>query len=157
MRSLRSATSPSAMRTYIAPSPSTRASASVRSVRVRRSGSLTRLALLPERRGRGVERAVDAHDVALVDAEPAEPAAERARVRRLHRAEAAIAAAVVARAQCAAAGVGDRPEARRAVRDHHADVAAALALDADAVRRDRRAAAVQERAQDLEQLALVDR
>ena len=32
--------------------------------------SLMRLALLPERLGVGVEGAVDAHDVALVDAEP---------------------------------------------------------------------------------------
>src|SRR5262245_33042640 len=117
MRSLRSATSPSAMRTYMAPSPSTRASASVRSVRVRRSGAFMRLALLPERRGRGVERAVDAHHVSLLDAEPAEPAGERARVRRLHRPKAAVAAAVVARAQRAAARVRDRPEAGRAVRD----------------------------------------
>src|SRR5262245_35746199 len=122
MRSSRAAISPSAMRTYIAPSPSTRASASVRNVRVRRSDPLTRLALLPEGRGRGMERAIDAHDVALLHAEPAEPAAERARVRRLHRPEAAVAAAVVARAQRAAARVRDRPEARRAVRDHHADV-----------------------------------
>ena len=44
---------------------------------------------------------------------------------------------MVARAQRAAAGVRDRAQARSAVRDHHADVAAALALDAHAVRGDR--------------------
>src|SRR3954469_8101222 len=133
MRRRRSATSSPLMRTYIAPSPSTRASASVRSVRVRRRSALTRLALGPERRRRRVEGAVDAHDVGLADPQPPEPVAERAGVRRLHRPEAAVAAAVVARAQRSAAGVRDRPEARRPVRDHHADVAAPLALDADAV------------------------
>ena len=76
---------------------------------------------------------------------------------RLHRPEAAVAAAVVGRAECAAAGVRDRPEAGRAVGDHHADVAARLALEADAVRRDLRPAAVNERSDHLEQLALVDR
>src|SRR4051794_38053408 len=140
MRRRRSATSPSAIRTYIAPSPSTRASASVRIVRVRRGSarSLTRLALLTEGGGRRMERAEDAHDVDVLDAEPLEPASERPGVRRLHRPEAAVAAAVVARAQRAAAGVRDRPEARRAVGHHDAHVAAPLALDADAVRLDRR-------------------
>ena len=82
---------------------------------------------------------------------------QRDRVRRLHRAEAAVAAAVVGRAERAAAGVGDRAEARRAVRDHDADVAAPLALHADARRRDVRPPAVEERRDHLEQLALVDR
>ena len=54
---------------------------------------------------------------------------------RLLRPEAAVAAAVVGRAQRAAPGLGHRPQAGRAVRHHHADVAAPLALDADAVRR----------------------
>ena len=76
---------------------------------------------------------------------------------RLHRPEAAVAAAVVGGAERAAAGVGDRTEAGGAVGDHDADVAAPLALDADAVRGDRRAAVLQEGADHLEQLALVDR
>src|SRR4029079_9127603 len=87
-----------------------------------------------------VEGAEQAHDVALLETQVI---AERAGGRRLHRAEAAEAAAVVARAQRAAARVGDRPEARRPVRDHHADVARALALDAHAVAADRGAARAQ--------------
>jgi hypothetical protein len=43
------------------------------------------------------------------------------------------------------------------VGDHHAHVAAALALHADAVARDRRAALVEVGADDLQQLALVGR
>ena len=46
--------------------------------------------------------------------------------------EAAVAAARVGRADRAAAGLRDRPEARRAVRDHDAGRPAALALHADA-------------------------
>ena len=106
----------------------------------------------------GVEGAVDAHEVALARPRARHPRAQRRGVRRLHRPEAAVAAAVVGRAERAAAGVGDRPEARRAVRDHHADVAAPLALDADAVRAASRGRApVEEGADHLEQLALVDR
>src|SRR5918994_80268 len=55
------------------------------------------------------------------------------------------------------AGVGHGPEARRAVRHHHAHRAAAVALDADAVRADARTAAVEGRGDHLEQLVLVDR
>ena len=50
-----------------------------------------------------------------------------------------------------------RAQARRAVGDHHADVAAALALDADAVAGDLRLALVEVGADDLQQLALVGR
>src|SRR5208337_777498 len=57
-------------------------------------------------------------------------------VRRLHRAEAAIAAAPEGRANRTASGVRHRPEAGHAL-DHHADRAAPLALDANAVRRNR--------------------
>ena len=52
--------------------------------------------------------------------------------------EAAVAAAVVGRAERAASGVGDRAEAGRAVGDGDTDVAAALALHADALDRDPR-------------------
>ena len=71
--------------------------------------------------------------------------------------EAAVAAAVVRRAERAAAGLRHRAEARRAVRDHHADVAARACTRRRRCRRDRGPAAVQERGDHLEQLALVDR
>src|SRR5688572_15110875 len=125
------------MRRNIAPSPSTRASRSVLIVRV----SVTE--------GLGVEGPVDAHEVDLVHPEALQPRVQRLRPRGLHRAEAAVAAAVVGRAQRAAAGVRDRAEAGRAVGDHHADVAGALALDADAVRGDRGTELVEVRADDL--------
>src|SRR4051794_27741210 len=138
MRRCTSSTCPSWMRRNIAPSPSTRASRSVLIVRV----SVTE--------GLDVEGPVHAHEVDLFHPQAREPRVERLRTRGLHRAEAAVAAAVVGRAERAAAGVGDRAQARRAVRDHHADVARALALDADAVRGDRGLALIQERADDLE-------
>src|SRR4051812_317658 len=141
------------MRRNIAPSPSTRASRSVLIVRV----SLMRFTRGAERLGVGVERPVDAYEVHLLHPETGEPRAERLGAWRLHRAEAPVAPAVVGGAQRAAARMGDRPEARRAVGHHHADVAAALALDAHAVRGDGGPAVVQERADDLEQLVLVDR
>src|SRR3954463_6799955 len=119
MRRRTSSTTPSRTRTCSAPSPSTRASA----VATRMRSVI----------GEGVEGAVQAHDVALGKAVRGHPRAERARIRRLHRPEAAEAAAVVARAQRAAARVRDRAEARRAVRDGDADVPGALALDAHAV------------------------
>ena len=52
--------------------------------------------------------------------------------------------------------MSDRPEARRALH-HHADRSALLALDADAVGRDRRLAAGEKRGNHLEELRLVDR
>src|SRR5512133_1612441 len=153
MRSLTSWTRPSRTRTSIAPSPSTRASILVRISR----SAMVRLALGPERRRAGVERAIQAHDVALGQVVTGQPAPERARIGLLHRPETAVAAAVVARAQRTAAGVRHRAQARRAVSDHHADVAAALALDAHAVTGDLGPALVQIGADDLEQLALVGR
>ena len=94
------------------------------------------LGLLPERLGVGVEGAEDARAMSRRAMPSARArAAERSGVRRLHRPEAAVAAAVVGRAERAAAGMGDRAEAGRAVRDHHADIALQLALDADAVMR----------------------
>src|SRR5581483_7215035 len=94
--------------------------------------------LLPERRD--VERGEDAVDVALAHAAIAEERHERAHVRRLLRAEAPEAAAVVRRTESAAPRMGDRPEARRAVRDGDADDAAGFAFGAHARRRDPRTA-----------------
>ncbi len=106
-----------------------------------------------------LKRAEDAHQVAAGATPSARATSARAsaRVRRLLRPEAAVAAAVVGRADRAAAGLRHRPEAGRAVRHHDADVAAQLALDADAVgamfgRRPFRKAL-----DHLEQLVLVDR
>src|SRR5512141_129061 len=138
------------MRTNIAPSPSTRASAFVLIVFVRDS-VIAGPHLLEGGDVEGPERPVD---VALVHAEHAELPREGNRVRRLHRPEAAVATAVVRRAERAAARVGDGAEARGAVRDHHADVATPLALGADAGRCDLGTAPVDERADHLEQLAL---
>ena len=104
-----------------------------------------------------VEGAVEADEVDLLGAQPPEPAGQRGGVGRLHRPVAAVAAAVVGGAERPAAGVGDRSEAGRAVGDHDAHVAAALALDAHAARRDGRPALVEEGADHLEELALVDR
>ena len=86
---------------------------------------------------------------------------EFARYRRgvgvLDGAEATIAATVVGRADRAAPAVGNRPQARRPVRDHDADIASPLAIDADAVIGDRRLASGEKGLNDLEQLTLVDR
>src|SRR5215207_4276877 len=100
---------------------------------------LMRLARLPELLRAGVEAAVDPDEIALARAELRHAAAQRRAVGRLHRSEAAIAAAVVGGADRSTAGVRHRTKARRAVRDGHADGAAALALDADAVRAHARA------------------
>ncbi len=119
------------------------------------SGSL--IARLPERRCVRVERAQRAHDAVVVDAERLPLLRERVDVRALHRAEAAVAAAVVRRADGAAARLRDRAEARGAVGDHHARRAACLALEAHARRRQPRRAAVQERQHRLDELLLRDR
>ena len=95
------------------------------------------LALLPEISALGVEGAEGAHaGLGAALPEVGQSAAQRGRVRRFHRAEAAVAAALVGRAERVAAGVRHRAQAGRAVRDHHADRAAPLALEADAVGRD---------------------
>ena len=78
------------------------------------------------------------------------------RVRRLHRAEAAIAAAPERGADRAASGMRHRPKAGRAL-DHHADGAALLAFDADAVRGNRGFAPGQECGDHLGELVFVDR
>src|SRR4051812_13497635 len=126
MSSLASVTIPSSVVISRPPSPSTRASA----------GTLTRLpcvmdvCLLPEWLRGGGERPERADQALFVYAQLEPSSGERAGVGRFHGAEAAIAAAVERRAQGAAAGLGDRAEARRAVRDHDAGQPGALALDA---------------------------
>src|SRR5947209_18160984 len=123
----------SRMTTVSAPSPSTRARWSTLIVlRAMAFG------LQPEGLVVGIERTIEPVQVALGRAELGKLLRQRHRVRRLHRPVAAVAAAVVARAERAAAGMGDRAKARRAVRDHHADIALQLALDAHAMRRHRR-------------------
>lgn len=54
-------------------------------------------------------------------------------------------------------GVGDRAQARRAVRDHHAGQPPALALGAHGGVQDDRLAADEQRRDHLEQLTAVDR
>src|SRR4051812_48791893 len=142
----------SRMVTVSAPSPSTRARFST--LIVLRAMAL---GLQAEGLGVGVEGAVETVDVAFARADLGQFLRQRDGVRRLHRSVAAIAAAVEARAERAAAGMGDRPQARRAVGNHHADIAFELALDADAVRRHRRLALGQVRDDHLDQLILVDR
>src|SRR5512132_1078391 len=156
MRSSTVSTRPPRVRTSMAPSPSTRASASTRRVRLPSALWVMAFALPPERLGVGVEGAEGALDLLVVHAEALQPAGERAGVRGLLGAEAAVAAAVVGGAQRAAAGVGDRPQAGRAVGDHHADVAGQLALHADAVPGHPWPAPLQERGDHLEELAAVD-
>src|ERR1035438_4816629 len=122
------------MRTLIPPSPSARASAAVpiRRLRGGSSGPAIELTFALEGRRARVERAVHANQVDVVQVELAHPGAQRPGVGRLHRPEAAVAAAIERRAQSAAAGVRHRAQARRAVSDHDAVVAAQLALLADA-------------------------
>ena len=94
-------------------------------------------------------------DIARHRAESPPLARQSRSVGRFHRPVAAIAAAPVRRANRAAAGMSYRPETRRALH-HHADRAALLALDADAVSGDRRLAAGEKRGDHLEELRLVD-
>src|SRR5207248_10604420 len=96
-------------------------------------------------------------DVTLVEAQVAQPGHERGRVGRIGRAEAAVAAAPVRRAERAAAGPGDRTEARRAVRDEDTGGAARLALEAHAVRGQVRLAADQQGGEGVDKLPPVDR
>ncbi len=94
---------------------------------------------------------------AVAEAETPQPGGERRSVRRLLRPETAVAAAVMARAQDAAARLRDGAETRRAVRDHYAQIALALAVEADTVRRHIRLAAIQKGGHHVEELRLVDR
>src|SRR3972149_10451 len=114
-------------------------------------------ALSPEGVGVSVETAEGTHEIALLHIEMPPPLAQRCGVGRLLRPKATVAASAVSRADGAAAGVGDRAQARDATRDHHADGAAELALHAYAVARSVRATAVEEGADNLQELRLVDR
>src|SRR5579871_1674980 len=118
------------MTTVSAPSPSTRASALTLIV----LRAMT-LGLRAERLAVSVEGTVEPMQVALARAEGSKLSRQRDRIRRLHRSIAAVTAAIVAGAQRTAAGVSDRAEAWRSVRDQHTDIASELALDADAMRR----------------------
>src|SRR5512147_1213728 len=155
MRSFSPRTTPSRIRTWSAPSPSTRASVST--LRVRVLASLIRLALAAEGSRRGVVGAEHVPDLLPRGALLRQPAGEARRIRRLNRAEAAVAAAAERRTQVAAAGLRHRTQAGDAARHHDADRARALALDALAVVRDVRRPIVEKRVQHLDQLALVDR
>ena len=115
-----------------------------------------RRALVAERRRVHVERAQHAHQVDPLDPEPVELRGQRGRVRILGRAEAAVAAPVVGGAEGAAAGMRDGSEAGRAVGDHHAHVAAQLALDAHAVAGHVGAPLAEEGGDDVEQLSPID-
>src|SRR5512134_3781248 len=115
--------SPPSRRMVRAPSPSTRVMYPTWRVR----DSVISLALLAEGRGRRVVGAQGPHDVPPRHAHAGEHARERLGLRGLARAEAAITAAEVARAERAAAGVGDGAEAR-GPGDQDADVAAHLAF-----------------------------
>src|SRR5262245_7663374 len=138
------------MTTVSAPSPSTRARLST--LIVLRAMAFR---LLTERLTVGIEGAIETMDIAIACTELSELLRQCCGVRRLHRAVAAVAAAVVARTERTTTGMGDRPEAGRAVRDHDADITPELALDADAVRRHCRLASCQKRGNHLDQLVLV--
>src|SRR5262245_8207422 len=116
-----------------------------------------RFTLPAEGRGPCVEVAVDLYQVQLPDTHAAEPRAQRNRVRRLLRPVAAVTAAIICWAKRAAAGVSHGAETGRAVRDQHAHVSAQLAFHADAVGRRVRLALIEEGADYLDELALVDR
>src|SRR5512143_452818 len=121
MRSFTSATWPP--RSWMArpPSPSTRASAST-TIDLGREVALRTVVLIGIARhsegcGVGVERPEGAHQLGPAGAQVLlPPGAERGGVGRLRRAEAAVAAALVGGADRAAAGLGDGPQAGRAVR-----------------------------------------
>ena len=151
----RPSTAPSRTRTCSAPSPSTRASQSTSRDRARHQlmARARRNARRPALKVRKTRT-----QLALGHAEVVSQALSASRVRRLHRAEAAVAAAVVARAERAAAGVGDRargtacrgrPSRRRCRARLHSMQTLWAAI---AGRRP-----LQEGAEHLEQLALVDR
>src|SRR6266536_5632012 len=145
MSSRASTTWPSSTITSSLPSPSTRASAGTVTERLRRLPCVMGLGLLAESICACVEGAEHPGQVRVVHAELLPPGGQRRGVRGLHRAEAAVTAAAVRRAQRAAAGLGYRPEAGRAVGDHHARDPGPLALDAHAVAADIGSAPVQER------------
>src|SRR5271156_5607175 len=109
------------------------------------------LGLFPERLGGGVESAEYPGDVTARHAERCKFAGHRSGVGAVDRSEATVAATIVGRADRAAPAVGNRTQARRPVRDHDANIAPALAIDADAVIGDRRLASGEKGLDDLEQ------
>src|SRR5665811_269415 len=113
--------------------------------------------LAAERLGAGVEGAEDPEHLGLVHAENAEAVRQRVRVRGVLRAEAAVATSRECRAEGATSGQRDRPETGRPVSDRDAERSATLALDTHAVCRNARAAALDERGQNLQELFGVDR
>src|SRR5262249_8485519 len=116
-----------------------------------------RFALPAKWLGPRIESAVGERQLLLFYAQAAEPRAQRNRVRRLLRPVTAVTVAGICRAKRAATRVSHRAETGRAVRDQHAHVSAPLAFHADAVRRRVRLALIEERADDLNELTLVDR
>src|SRR5512138_3124005 len=130
MRSLTSATRPARSWTVSPPSPAARARASTLTTRLR-TFVLIGVARGAEEGRVGVVGAEGPHQVGPALAEVGlPPGAERGGVGGLGWAEAGVAAPLVRGADGAAAGLGDRPQAGRAVGGHHADRAAALALEA---------------------------
>jgi len=106
---------------------------------------------------RGVEGSEYPVHFGVRHAELAELVRQGGDVRGGYRAEAAVAAAAEGGADGAAAGLGDRSQAGDAAGHHDARGAAQLAVVADAVPGDPRLAARQQRGDQLEQLAFVDR
>ena len=103
--------------------------------------------------GRDVQRA---QQLRVVDAGSAPRGLQRIDVGRLGGAEASEASTVERRAQGIASAMRDRPEAWRAVSDEHTGVGRLLALDADAVSRERQPPAGKEGGDRCEQLTLAD-
>src|SRR5512143_2239062 len=133
MRSLTSATWPPRTKMVRPPSPSTRARASTVIVLLR-ALVLIGITRHPEGGRPGVVGAERPDEVGAGRPEVLlPPAPEGGGVRRLRGAEAAVAAALVGGAERAAAGLGDRAEAGRAVGGHDADRAPPLALEAHGV------------------------
>src|SRR6056297_2884263 len=113
-------------------------------------------AFRPEGRRVGVEGAKIPSRFRRVGPLPCEHARERRHCRSSARAVATVAASIISRADCAAASMGNRTKAGRAMRDGHADIAAPLALRAYTVAADDRIAPNQEGRHELEHLLLVD-
>src|SRR5215467_1636693 len=151
MSSLVSVTWPSLTMISRPPSPSTRARAGTLMCRLP-CVMLARLLVCgrAEWLGRGVKSAERTSQGWATRAEVLPDLGHRRGVRRFHRAEAAVAAAIDARAERAAASLRHWPQARRAVRHHHADPPGAFALDAHGVPADIRPAPGEESGDHLE-------
>src|SRR5208337_535441 len=115
-----------------------------------------RFALSAERLSVGVEPSEGQHQITLAHSQLTPPRAERCCVRRFFWPEASVTTARVGGTEGAAAYLGHRTEAGRALRDHYANRAALLALSANAVRRRVWLASIQKRAEDFHQLIFVD-